>query len=127
MTTTRRGDTPLHVFRPLYPGAVTRSAFVGKERSTVDKSSLRLEALGLLVSEWQAGRRCYRLTEFGRESLLHARLGRKVFGRQDARPEVKLRRVRAREARTRELAALMDAYERGEGESWRTSSRRGGW
>jgi mannose-6-phosphate isomerase-like protein (cupin superfamily) len=90
--------------------------FLGKERSTIYKSLHRLEALGLLVREGQAGRRCYRFTEFGRESLFHARLGRRVFGRQDARPEVKLRRVRARAARARELAALMDAYERGEGE-----------
>jgi quercetin dioxygenase-like cupin family protein len=61
-----------------------------------------LEVARLLEDEWQRGRRCYRLTTFGRESVVHARLGRRVFGRADARPEVKLRRVQAREARARE-------------------------
>jgi mannose-6-phosphate isomerase-like protein (cupin superfamily) len=78
------------------------SMFLGRERSSVYKSLHRLVDLGLLEDEWQQGRRCYRLTAFGRESVVHARLGRRVFGRTDARPEVKLRRVQAREARARE-------------------------
>jgi DNA-binding PadR family transcriptional regulator len=54
---------------------------LGRERSSVYQALHRLTTLGLLEEEWQERRRCYRLTAFGRESVVHARLGRRVFGR----------------------------------------------
>jgi hypothetical protein len=36
---------------------------------------------GLEIAQRLGRRRCYRLTAFRRESVLHARLGRRVFGR----------------------------------------------
>jgi len=91
-----------HVFRldadVLSAGAHLERAFYGlevarilnRERSTVYKSLRRLVGLGLLSDAWRDGRRYYQLTEFGWQSLIHARLGARVFGRPDA----KLRRVR---------------------------------
>src|SRR5690348_10997482 len=68
------------------------ASVLGRERSTVYKSLHRLVELGLLVDEWDAGRRYYRLTEFGRWSAPHARA--RVFGRTDERPRAGRRRVR---------------------------------
>ena len=47
-----------------------RGRLLGRERSTVYKSLHRLVDLGLLTDEWQGGRRLYRLTDFGRESIV---------------------------------------------------------
>jgi DNA-binding PadR family transcriptional regulator len=55
---------------------------LGRERSSVYKSLHRLTTLGLLDERWEAGRRWYRLSPFGRESLVRARLGARVFGRR---------------------------------------------
>ncbi len=55
---------------------------LARERSSVYKSLHRLTALGLLEERWEAGRRYYRLSPFGRESLVRARLGVRVFGRR---------------------------------------------
>ena len=66
---------------------------LGRERSTVYKSLHRLVGLGLLSDEWEAGRRYHRFTDFGRQSVSHARRGARVFGRPDANR----RRVRGME------------------------------
>ena len=62
------------------------AALLGRERSTVYKSLHRLVTLGLLEDEWEAGRRYYRLTDFGRRSLPRARVapGSRAHRRQVA-------------------------------------------
>jgi len=45
----------------------------------------RLTALGLLEARWADGRRHYRLSQFGRQSVIHARMGARVFGRRPVR------------------------------------------
>src|SRR3954452_24582789 len=67
------------------------AAMLARERSTVYKSLHRLVELGLLLDEWDGGRRYYQLTEFGRRSVVRGLLGARVFGRTDDR----LRRVPA--------------------------------
>ena len=52
-----------------------------RERSSVYKSLHRLVTVGLLEEHWEERRCYYQLTPFGRESVIHARLGRRVFGR----------------------------------------------
>jgi DNA-binding PadR family transcriptional regulator len=55
-----------------------------RERSSVYKSLHRLSTLGLIEERseghWER-HRSYRLTAFGHASVVHARLGRRVFGR----------------------------------------------
>jgi DNA-binding PadR family transcriptional regulator len=58
---------------------------LNRERSSVYKSLHRLAELGLVEGRWAEGRRYYRLTEFGRASLIHARMGARVFGRRPLR------------------------------------------
>jgi DNA-binding PadR family transcriptional regulator len=58
---------------------------LGQERSAVYKSLHRLTALGLLEDRWGEARRYYRLSQFGRESVIHARMGARVFGRRPPR------------------------------------------
>jgi DNA-binding MarR family transcriptional regulator len=58
---------------------------LGRERSSVYKSLHRLVKLGLLEERWEERRCYYRLTQFGRESVSHARHGARVFGRYKRR------------------------------------------
>jgi quercetin dioxygenase-like cupin family protein/DNA-binding transcriptional ArsR family regulator len=78
---------------------------LGLERSSVYKSLHRLTALGLVEERWDERRRYYRLSMFGRESLVFARLGVRVFGRYQ-RPG---RRVRAMDFTARRIVTGHDA------------------
>jgi quercetin dioxygenase-like cupin family protein/DNA-binding transcriptional ArsR family regulator len=81
---------------------------VGRERSTVYKSLRRLVAHGLLTDEWDAGRRYYRLTDFGRRSVPRARGGARVFGRTDERLFQRRRKVRGMELNARRIVTGHD-------------------
>jgi quercetin dioxygenase-like cupin family protein/DNA-binding PadR family transcriptional regulator len=80
------------------------ATLLGRERSTVYKALHRLVDLGLLSDEWEAGRRYYRFTDFGRQSVSHARRGARVFGRPDANR----RRVRGMEFTARRVVTGHD-------------------
>jgi DNA-binding PadR family transcriptional regulator len=58
--------------------------FGGADRASngaVYKSLARLTALGLLDERWEGRRRLYALTERGRDAVIPARIGARVFGR----------------------------------------------